>query len=124
LVFFAARDGGAARENRKNGRQEILRSSQDGRKKNQARGSCISGEAKRCPSAIFVKILAFAFAGGGGAAARGNSRRFLATAMAPLGDESDGEDEGSIMSRTSRLRVVQLMGGSFERVTGAVFAVH
>jgi hypothetical protein len=55
---------------------------------------------------------------------RGNSRRFLATAMAPLGDESDGEDEGSIKSRTSRLRVVQLMGGSFERVTGAVFAMH
>ena len=52
------------------------------------------------------------------------SRRFLATAMAPLGDESDGDDEGSIQSRTSRLRVVQLMGGSFERVTGAVFALH
>lgn len=55
---------------------------------------------------------------------RNQSRRFLATAMAPQGDESDGEDEGSIQSRTSRLRVVQLMGGSFERVTGAVFALH
>lgn len=55
---------------------------------------------------------------------RGNSRRFLSTAMAPLGDDSDGDDEGSIQSRTMRKRVVQLMGGSFERVTGAVFALH
>jgi hypothetical protein len=44
--------------------------------------------------------------------------------VAPLQDDTDGEDEGSSQSRTSRLRVVQLMGGSFERVTGAVFALH
>jgi hypothetical protein len=55
---------------------------------------------------------------------RGMSRRFLAHAVAPLQDDTDGEDEGSSQSRTSRLRVVQLMGGSFERVTGAVFALH
>ena len=55
---------------------------------------------------------------------RGLSRRFLATAAAPMGDDTDGEDEGSVQSRTSRLRAVQLMGGSFERVTGAVFAMH
>ena len=44
--------------------------------------------------------------------------------MAPLGDDTDGDDEGTTQSRTSRLRVVQLMGGSYERVTGAVFAMH
>jgi len=89
LVFFAARDGGAARENRKNGRQEILRSSQDGRKKNQARGSCISGEAKRCPSAIFVKILAFAFGGGGGGGGpvpqTASQKRWRQTLQTPAG---------------------------------------
>ena len=52
------------------------------------------------------------------------SRRFLIHAVAPLYDDSDGDDEGSSQSRTSRLRVVQLMGGSFERVTGPVFALH
>ncbi len=52
------------------------------------------------------------------------SRRFLSCAMAPLGDESEGEDEGSLQARTSRLRVVQLMGGSFERITRAVLALH
>ena len=64
--------------------------------------------------------------GGGGAPNwnRRKSRRFLANAVAPLGDETDGDDEGSTQSRTSRLRVVQLMGGSYERVTGAVFAMH
>ena len=55
---------------------------------------------------------------------RGMSRSFLKHAVAQLPDDSDGEDEGSSQSRTSRLRVVQLMGGSFERVIGAVFALH
>ena len=63
--------------------------------------------------------------GGGGRPnwSRGLSRRFLASAMAPLGDDTDGEDEGSAQSRTSRMRVVQLMGGSFERITRAVLAM-
>jgi hypothetical protein len=54
---------------------------------------------------------------------RRKSRCFLVNAVAPLGDDTDGDDEGSTQSRTSRLRVVQLMGGSLERITGAVFAM-
>lgn len=55
---------------------------------------------------------------------RGMSRAFLAHAAPPTGEESEGEDEGTVQSRTSRLRCVELMGGSFERITGAVYALQ
>jgi hypothetical protein len=81
LVFFAARDGGAARENRKKGRQDVFRSSQDGCKRNQARRSSGGGEAKRCPRAFFVKILAFAFATGGGTHTETHTLRWPRTCL-------------------------------------------
>ncbi len=55
---------------------------------------------------------------------RGQSRRFLACAVAPPDDDSDGEDEGTLQARTTRMRVMQLMGGSFERVSRAVLSLH
>lgn len=57
---------------------------------------------------------------------RRKSRAFLSCALEGQdAEESDGEGlEGSTQSRTSRLRVIELMGGNFERITGAVYALH
>jgi hypothetical protein len=55
---------------------------------------------------------------------RMKSRAFLAHAAPPTGGESEGEDEGIVQSFTLRSRCVELMGGSFERITGAMNALH
>ena len=70
-----------------------------------------------------AEMLPGAVGGGRSTWSRAKSRTFLACAAPPTGDESDGDDEGSMQSRTSRLRCVELMGGSFERVNGAVYAM-
>ena len=53
---------------------------------------------------------------------RAKSRVFLATAVAGYeSDSSEGEGESGHKSRTARLKVIEVMGGSFERVIGSVY---
>ena len=56
---------------------------------------------------------------------RGKSKAFLAAAVDGYStDGTDGEGEAGAKSRTARLKVIDVMGGSYERVIGAVYALN
>lgn len=56
---------------------------------------------------------------------RGKSKAFLSTAVDGYAtDGTDGEGEAGAKSRTARLKVIDVLGGSYERVINSVYALN